>query len=95
MSCIILRGHWCHIIFLNVHVPTEDEIDDVEGSFFEELECMFNKYHKKILLGDFSVKVGMEGIFKPTNRNECLHETSGSIKYWKSIEWLHSWWLLE
>jgi hypothetical protein len=21
MSYIILRGHWCHIIFLNVHAP--------------------------------------------------------------------------
>jgi hypothetical protein len=27
---IILRGHWCHIIVLNVHAPTEDETDDVK-----------------------------------------------------------------
>jgi hypothetical protein len=25
MSCIILRGRWCHIIVLNVHAPTEDK----------------------------------------------------------------------
>jgi hypothetical protein len=30
----------------------------------------------KILLGDFSVKVGRENIFKPTIRNESLHEIS-------------------
>jgi hypothetical protein len=29
MSYIILRGRWCHIIVLNVHVPTEDVIDHV------------------------------------------------------------------
>jgi exonuclease III len=26
MSYIILRGRWCHIVVLNVHVPTEDKI---------------------------------------------------------------------
>jgi hypothetical protein len=35
MSYIILRGRWCHIIVLNVHAPTEDETDDVKGSFYE------------------------------------------------------------
>jgi hypothetical protein len=29
MSYIILRGHWCHIIVLNVHPPTKDKINDV------------------------------------------------------------------
>jgi hypothetical protein len=32
MSYIILRGHWCHIIVLNVHAPTEDKIHDVKDS---------------------------------------------------------------
>jgi hypothetical protein len=55
MSYIIQRGRWCHIIIPSVHAPTEDETDDVKDSFFEELECMFDKfpkYHMKILLGD-------------------------------------------
>ena len=30
----------------------------------------------KILLGDFSTKVGRENIFKPTIGNESLHEDS-------------------
>jgi hypothetical protein len=30
----------------------------------------------KILLGDFSAKVGREDIFKPTFGNESLHEIS-------------------
>jgi hypothetical protein len=36
----------------------------------------FPKYHMKILLGEFNAKVGREEIFKPTNRNESLHEIS-------------------
>jgi exonuclease III len=77
MSYIILRGHWCHIIVLNVLAPTEDKTDDVKDSFYEELERMFDKLHKyrmKILLGDFNAKVGREDIFKPTIGNESLHK---------------------
>jgi hypothetical protein len=61
MSYIILRGHWFHIIILNVHAPTEDKTDGVRDSFCEELECIFDKfpkYHMKILLGDLNTKVG-------------------------------------
>jgi hypothetical protein len=78
MSYIILRSYWFHIIVLNVHAPTEDKID-VKDSFYEELECIFNKfpkYHMKILLGDFSAITGREDIFKPTAGNESLHKIS-------------------
>jgi exonuclease III len=69
MLYIILRGRWCNIIVLNVHVPTEDKIDDIKDRFYEELEQVFDKfprYHTKILLGDFNAKAGREDIFKPT-----------------------------
>jgi hypothetical protein len=49
----------------------------VEDSFYEELECLFDKfpkYHMKILLGDFNAKVGREDMFKLTIGNESLHE---------------------
>jgi hypothetical protein len=35
---MILRDRWCHIIVLNIHAPTEDKIDDMKGSRYEELE---------------------------------------------------------
>jgi hypothetical protein len=61
LSYIVLRDRWFHIIVLNVHAPTEDKIDDVKDSFYEDLERIFDKfpkYHMKILLGDFNAKVG-------------------------------------
>jgi hypothetical protein len=78
MPYIILRGCWLHIIFWNVHAPTEDKIDDVKGGFYEELKRIFNKfpkYHMK-MLGNFNAKVGREELFKPKIGNESLHEIS-------------------
>jgi hypothetical protein len=46
MSCVILRGRWCHILVLNVHASTEDKTDDVKDSFYEELELVFSKFFK-------------------------------------------------
>jgi len=39
--CIVLRGHWCNIIVLNVRAPNEGKSDDSKDSFFEELEQVF------------------------------------------------------
>jgi exonuclease III len=76
---VILRGRWCSIIVLNVHVPCEDNGDDVKDSFYEELgrvSDQFPRYDVKILLGDFNAKVGREIIFKPVIGNESLYEIS-------------------
>jgi hypothetical protein len=57
MSYITLRGRWFHIIVLNVHAPTEDKINYVKDSFYEELERVFDKfskYHTKTQPGDFN-----------------------------------------
>jgi hypothetical protein len=36
---IVLRGHWCNFIVLNMHAPSEKKSDDSKYSFyFEELE---------------------------------------------------------
>jgi hypothetical protein len=79
MSYVILRGRWCQIIVLNVHAPTKDKTDDVKDSFYEELECVFDrfpKYHTKILLGDFSAKVG---------RGDFLNRQLGMKVYTKLV----------
>jgi hypothetical protein len=72
----MLRGRWCDIIFLNVHAPTEDKIDDVKGKFYKDQQRVLDKFPKyliKIVLEDFSVNVGREEIFKPTVAKERLH----------------------
>jgi hypothetical protein len=59
--------------------PTDDKIDDMKDSFYQELERVFNifpKYHREILLRDSNAKVGREDIFKPTIGNESLHKIS-------------------
>jgi hypothetical protein len=77
-SYIILRGHWCNIIVLNVHTTCGDKGHDVKDSFYEELWRVFDqfpRYDIKISLGNFNAKVGRENIFKLT-RNDGLHEIS-------------------
>jgi hypothetical protein len=57
----VIGCRWCHIVVLNIHVPTEDNIDDVKDSLYEEFKGVFDKfpkYHTKILLGDFNAKIG-------------------------------------
>ena len=80
ISYIAPRGGWCNIIVLNVHAPSEEKSDGLKDSFYEELEQVFfyhfPKYHMKILLGDFNIKVGRENIFKLTIGNESLHQDS-------------------
>jgi hypothetical protein len=60
MSYIILRGHWCKIIVLYVHIPTGDKIADVKDSFYEELEPVFNKFLKYLMNIDFNAKVSTD-----------------------------------
>jgi hypothetical protein len=38
MPYVIVRGHRCRVIVLNVHAPTEDAIDAVKEIFYEELQ---------------------------------------------------------
>jgi hypothetical protein len=66
MPYIILKGHWFHIIVLNVNAPTCDKFDYAKDSLYEELERIFYKffkYHMKMLLRDFNAKVGRKDIF--------------------------------
>jgi hypothetical protein len=63
MSYIVRRGRWCNSVIWNVHALIEGKIDASKDSFYEELEQVFDrfpKYHTKIRLGDFSVKLGTE-----------------------------------
>ena len=79
MSYIVLRGRWCNIIVLNVRALSEEKSGDSKGSFYEELEQVFDhfpKYHMKIQLGDFNAKVGREYIFRLTIGNESIHQDS-------------------
>ena len=62
-----------------MHAPSEEKNNDSKDSFYDELGQVidnFPKYHIKILLGDFKVKVGRVNILKLTIGNESLHQDS-------------------
>jgi len=42
VSYIVLRGHWCNIIVLNVHSQSEEKSDDLKDCLCEELEQVFD-----------------------------------------------------
>jgi hypothetical protein len=44
MSYIVLRGHWCNNIVLNVLAPSEEKSDNLIDSFNEELEQVFGHF---------------------------------------------------
>jgi hypothetical protein len=46
MTYIILRGCWWDIIALNIHAPTEDKIDEVKDSIYDELKYISDKFIK-------------------------------------------------
>jgi hypothetical protein len=65
------------MLLLNAHAPTQDKNDDTQYNFHKELEHVFGQFPKccmKFMLEDFSTTVWREDIFKPTVRNESLHE---------------------
>ena len=75
----MLKGHWLHIIVVNVHAPSEEKSEELKDSFYEDFEEVFDhspKYYVKILLGDFNAKLGREDIFKPIIGQESLHQDS-------------------
>jgi hypothetical protein len=42
MPCTILRGRWCHTIYLNVHAPTKDKTNDAKDTYEEWNVCSEN-----------------------------------------------------
>ena len=46
MSYVVLRGHRCNIVILNVHAPSEEKSDDSEDSFYEELDHILDHFPK-------------------------------------------------
>jgi hypothetical protein len=60
-------------------IPCDYKNSDVKDSFYEELGHIFDQFPRcdmKILLDDFSAKVGRKDIFKLTIGNESPRETS-------------------
>ncbi|PNF40917.1 hypothetical protein B7P43_G14992, partial [Cryptotermes secundus] len=59
-------GRWCDIVVLIVHAPTGVKIRSMKNNLYDELENSLNTYA-------YFASVWLD-MFKPTNRNESLHE---------------------
>jgi len=76
---IVLRICLCNIIVLSVYALSGKKRYVTKDSFYEKLDLLFEHfptYHLKSLLGHFNAKLGTKNIFKPTIRNEKLHQYS-------------------
>jgi hypothetical protein len=77
VSYIVLRGHRCNIIVLNVHKLRIKVM--IQRHFYEELVQVFfnhfSQYHMNTLLGDFKA-IGKENILKLTIGNQSLQQNS-------------------
>jgi hypothetical protein len=75
IGLIILRGRQCHIIVLNVHDTTKDITSDVKDSFYEEFECVFDKFPKHKLCSHFILSEHLmepKGFITELTRALCL-----------------------
>ena len=64
-----------------MHAPSEEKSDDSQDSFHVQLDqavVHFSHYYMKILLRDFTANDVGENIFKPTIKNESLHQDSNT-----------------
>jgi len=74
----MLRLHCCNIIVLNAHAPIKEKSDVSNECSYEEKGQVFDQFSKnrmKMVL-DFNARLGRENTFKPTIRNEILHQDS-------------------
>ena len=74
----MLRVHCCNIIVINAHAPIKEKSDVSNGGSYEEKGQVFDHFSKnrmKMVLY-FNARLGRENIFKPTIRNEILHQDS-------------------
>lgn len=74
----MLRHRCCDITVPNKHGPSQDKSGDNKDRLYAQLEQLSYycpKYNMKFQFGEFNVNWG-EKIFKPTIRNDTLHEDS-------------------
>ena len=76
-----LNVKWFSCTLINVHAPTNKEMEEVKEELYNLLEQNTNQIANsdiKILLGDFNAKVDKDDIYKPTIGNETLHNETNN-----------------
>jgi hypothetical protein len=76
MSYIIPRGRWFHGNVPNIPAPTQDKIDYLMDSFYEEFESIVDKFHKfhMKIFRRFPCKCRQGIFFRQAIGKEILHD---------------------
>ena len=76
-----LKTKWFSCTLINVHAPTNEQLEVIKEDFYNLLEQRINQIANldiKIILGDFNAKTGKENIYKPTTGESLHNETNNT-----------------
>ncbi|KAF2901423.1 hypothetical protein ILUMI_04763 [Ignelater luminosus] len=79
LSMIGIKGKYRKLTILNVHAPTEETDEAAKQTFYDTIEESMNNvasFDMKIIIGDFSGKIGKKEINYKIARKESLHRKS-------------------
>jgi hypothetical protein len=79
LALLKIETKWFDIVFINVHVPTEDKSLQEKEDFYTEIELLLGGISNskiKIVLGDMNAKIRNEKSFRPINGTHSLNDTT-------------------
>jgi len=75
ISTLTLKDNDLHMVFIDVHAPTEDKDEEEKEDFYERLEEIFDITlgDIKVVLGNLNAKIGKERIYRKVTGVHRLH----------------------
>ena len=74
-----LKGKFHNITLINVHVSTEEKMEEEKDKFYDHLQKTYDtapKHDTVMVLGDLNTKIGKEKSFESVTGKNTLHNVS-------------------